>query len=517
MECPACGEILTGPFCTECGAHVDVAGTTVLEQLSQSDETNVAELTSDLHPLVPADAEAASGVPPNGEPSSQPASEPASVETRSHRTRTIVIAGVAVLALVGVALSGWLLAANGASSSDKQAAKPHASAAPSTSSSADGAGAATISVPVVPCTTQFGVTGQTLPAPPASLSVAMAKQTAEQLSFYSNSAITVLAPKGWTCAGLVAADGIQQLNVVPPGQAQVTIGEPSSSDTQGITTQLDYTGHGPGAFLVCGLFPGTPAALKAAAIAPCSTIPAQEQVQRPTPDTAIFSDPPGVRGSGDPSGGRYGTYGVVIYPQTADASSGDVTVAKASCTLASNAGLCKTIIADFVARQSPPTLGASTTSVTTTTAPPVAARGLNPHGMSTDGVAPLNFGDSYQRAAELVGVSPDASRLGCTPTIDGALPGLSLQFNRDDGTFIYYNTTNPSHETLSGVHVGMSVGELQARVPYAQRETPPWAYGGTVFLVRSKGNSLGFFVSADGTKIDSIAAAEGDTPLSPCD
>ncbi len=117
-----------------------------------------------------------------------------------------------------------------------------------------------------------------------------------------------------------------------------------------MTVFTDYTGHGPGAQLVCSLFPQSQAAALARGIGRCASPPRREQVKRPTPDVAMFRDPPGVSGTGVPSGTRNTASGVVIFPQlTPEPSS--VRVVKATCSLPSAASrLCSAIIADAVVR-----------------------------------------------------------------------------------------------------------------------------------------------------------------------
>ncbi len=206
------------------------------------------------------------------------------------------------------------------------------SASPAAATS-DPTASSLVAVPVVSCQVQYGA--QT-PAPawmPSSLPVALPARTATRLTFYSDGYITGLAPKGWACSGTEAADGGQSLSVYPAGQRDPLTAQPSAN-AAAVTVILDYTGHGPGAELVCALFPGTRAASLAQSTGACTSLPHAERVQHPTADVATFVTPPGVKGSGFPSGGHNTSSGVVIFPQL-HPEPGSVNVAQLTCTLPS--------------------------------------------------------------------------------------------------------------------------------------------------------------------------------------
>jgi len=222
-----------------------------------------------------------------------------------------------------------------------------------TGAAAPAGGAPLVPVPVVSCRVQFGAPGTPPAWSPSRLPVALPAATVRRLSFYSDGFVVALAPRGWRCQGLEAADGGQSLSVFPARQTNPLSGQHLPSTAAGVTVLLDYTGHGPGAQLVCGLFPGTKAASLAASTGGCPPVPSGEQVQHPTPDVATFVDPPGVHGSGNPSGGVNTATGVVVFPQLTP-EPGSVNVAKTTCTLpAGTSALCQAIVGDFVARELP--------------------------------------------------------------------------------------------------------------------------------------------------------------------
>jgi hypothetical protein len=86
------------------------------------------------------------------------------------------------------------------------------------------AGAATssrpglVSLSVVPCSARVGVS-RPQPWQPTQLPVALSKQDARRLTFFSDGYMTVLGPQGWACQALVAGDGSLAIEVYPPGSA----------------------------------------------------------------------------------------------------------------------------------------------------------------------------------------------------------------------------------------------------------------------------------------------------------
>jgi hypothetical protein len=117
-----------------------------------------------------------------------------------------------------------------------------------------------------------------------------------------------------------------------------------------VTAFIDYTGHGPGAQLVCTLFPGTRAAGLAAQTAGCAAPASGEIVRRTGTDVARFEDPPGVKGVGMPSGGANRAIGAVVYPQLRPEPD-SITVAKVTCTVPrATVGVCPSIVDDYVSR-----------------------------------------------------------------------------------------------------------------------------------------------------------------------
>jgi hypothetical protein len=208
-------------------------------------------------------------------------------------------------------------------------------------------------VPVASCQTVFGAQESPAPRIAAELPLAASAATAARLAFYSNGFVTILGPRRWTCRAVEAADGGRSVSVFPPGQTDPLLADHPPSDAAGVTVLFDYTGHGPGALLVCSLFPRSDAAALARGVAPCPALPRREQLERPTPDSVVFHDPPGVKGTGSPSGTHNAASGFVSFPQLRPEPS-SVPVAKLTCSLPpAVSGLCPAIIGDFLTRSVP--------------------------------------------------------------------------------------------------------------------------------------------------------------------
>ena len=192
------------------------------------------------------------------------------------------------------------------------------------------------SVPVVRCQTEFGISG---PAPhtPSVLTVG---SSASHLVAYTNTQVYLLAPTGMRCLGIAATDGGSQVIVWPRGS-----GRPGfHSHTDGLTLTLDPACAGCKAGDACPFF--TDLALKLRF--PCTSgIPAGERVSRLRSNLALFEDPPGVAGSGWPSGGSDPANGLVGYAGSAYNGA----VYRSTCTLpVSDHSVCTASLNDVISR-----------------------------------------------------------------------------------------------------------------------------------------------------------------------
>ncbi|HXR13180.1 MAG TPA: hypothetical protein VN740_00890 [Solirubrobacteraceae bacterium] len=204
---------------------------------------------------------------------------------------------------------------------------------------ATASGAATVRIPVVRCATVFGVGGPPKHVP-ATISVSAAGPSRE-LAAYTNTELFLVGPRGLRCSGIVAADGGSQVIAWAPGRPKPA----PHSHGVGLTLNIDPACAGCKADDACPFF----TVLASMLGFPCSLgVPPKELVSRPRADLALFEDPPGVAGSGWPSGGPYPANGVVGVRGSPPASA---LVYRSTCTLpAAEHAICTASLNDVVAR-----------------------------------------------------------------------------------------------------------------------------------------------------------------------
>ena len=178
-----------------------------------------------------------------------------------------------------------------------------------------------IRVREVPCPTTFGLAGATMPPIPATQTATLTADVAARVTYYGNGTLTLLGPEGWQCQAAVGADGSGHMFITPPGQPAPSGSPPP--DAQAVTM---WTGGGCAACvasIACGLFPEAQNLAAQPGLSCPTGPPGGEQVTRAKPRSAVFADPPGVAGTGEPSGGRYRAFGFVVFdPGTAAGGTG---------------------------------------------------------------------------------------------------------------------------------------------------------------------------------------------------
>jgi len=154
------------------------------------------------------------------------------------------------------------------------------------------------------------------------------------VSFYGNGTLTLLGPKGWQCSAAVGADGSASMSITPPGQALPTGSPPL--DYQAITAFTGGACVGCIAQMSCAIFPEAWNLFATPGQACPNTIPTTERITRPMAQSAVFEDPPGTSGTGEPSGGAYRALGFLVFDPGTDAGGADVrapSALKVTCTL----------------------------------------------------------------------------------------------------------------------------------------------------------------------------------------
>jgi len=255
-------------------------------------------------------------------------------------------------AVFGVFLAGCGSSLIGpASTTPTSSASATATSAPP-ASTAPLAGEVAVAFPVVACTTSSGGPLGSQGWRPTVLLAPIPTTLVGRVQFYSDGVHTLVGPSGWSCAQTPTNQGATGLAVFPPGVPDPSaIGVPPAG-AEGIFATFDNTGLARGIALVCPFF----TVLKwQQAEANCTGLkPAGEQSSLPTPDIASVTDPSGVAGTLEGSGGAQTVTGTVIFPQVQPAVTygSSVNIAAESCSL-TDPSLCPTILSDFEVREFP--------------------------------------------------------------------------------------------------------------------------------------------------------------------
>jgi hypothetical protein len=255
--------------------------------------------------------------------------------------------------VVGVVLAGCgssLSAIVGSTSTTRNPA-PVAGAAPTTSPPPL-SGEVAVAFPVVTCTTASGspLTGQGWK--PGVLLAPIPTALVGHVEFYTDGTHTLLGPTGWACSQSTTTTGAISVTVYPTDSPPPAADTPPSPGTEGVFATFDTTGRSSGVAVVCPYF-SLPQWQQQEA--DCSgSPPSGEQNAMPTPDVASVTDPSGVTGTLDGSGGPHAVTGAVIFPQVMPAvtDGSPITVAEESCSLVDSA-LCPTVLSDFEVREFP--------------------------------------------------------------------------------------------------------------------------------------------------------------------
>jgi hypothetical protein len=191
-----------------------------------------------------------------------------------------------------------------------------------------------VRVPEVRCPTSFGLPGETMPSVPTTMTATLTPDVAALVTFYGNGTLTVLGPKDWHCEAAVGVDGSASMTITPPGQGRPS-GSPSPDD-QAVTASTGGACVGCIAAMACGLFPEAWNLFAQPGLSCPATPPSRERVTRPRPRSAVFEDPPGVAGTGEPSGGRYRALGFLVFDPGTEGGGSRLDVPSAlklTCTL----------------------------------------------------------------------------------------------------------------------------------------------------------------------------------------
>lgn len=291
---------------------------------------------------------------------------------------------------------------------------------------------APLAVPVVMCPTTAGVNQPASVAPTPPTTVATTAAGAAKLAAYVDryASLTVLAPRGWTCAAIDAADGNTDIFVVPPGASAANPPGPFTVRSADGIHAVQYPACASCKYeLLCPVMPDP----QDAASAPrCfATPPSRERRTAVSPDVVAFIDPPHVAGNGAPSGGPHAANGVILRQPDA---AGQPALGE-TCTLPnSQYGVCTAALTDFVQRY--------TTSPAPTTES-CAAQARHRFIAITSATVTNTRLILHGNAAQLVCGGPDDSSYRI------AKPGLTITVStRIDVTVIAYSASGIASERI---------------------------------------------------------------------
>lgn len=164
----------------------------------------------------------------------------------------------------------------------------------------------------------------------------------------------LLAPRGWRCHLTSASDGVTLIAYNPSAGFFATFDNPPRFEPEEAVMAYYATSGPHAAELACPLFPAASSYMPnpGTACGPASfPAPSRESRSRVGLDEVRFVDPPGVDGTGVPSGGRNTALGVVLFERKRVASTKTFTdlAATATCTVPKDLRfLCAPILSNVI-------------------------------------------------------------------------------------------------------------------------------------------------------------------------
>ena len=211
-------------------------------------------------------------------------------------------------------------------------------------------GEVAVAFPVVGCVNAFGVPLPNQGWKPSILLAPIPTSLVGKVEFFTDGTHTVVGPEGWSCSEWAPSPGTTGLAVYPANSPAPSA--PAQAGDDGIFASFDTTGRTSGMATVCPFFSIPQWQQQQAS---CTGSPPTGEVSAmPTPDVASVTDPSGVTGTLQGSGGPHPVTGVVIFPQVMPAvtNGSPVSIAVESCSLVA-VSLCPTVLSDFEVREFP--------------------------------------------------------------------------------------------------------------------------------------------------------------------
>ena len=162
----------------------------------------------------------------------------------------------------------------------------------------------TVQVPLVVCSTEFGMKPSHLPKLPTHLYLKVSSQVGRGAAVYTDKLgqVRVVGPRGWWCGASVGVDGSDNVKVYPVGGPTQKSGVTANETSACVGCTLEQA---------CRLFPGAKTLLRSEYKESCASRPRAEIVNRVNAHIVYFDDPSGVAGDGAMSGGANPAVGVM--------------------------------------------------------------------------------------------------------------------------------------------------------------------------------------------------------------
>jgi hypothetical protein len=208
-----------------------------------------------------------------------------------------------------------------------------------------------VQLPMNVCATFVGGASDSAVNLPTKVQVDLTKAASTQLAFYSDNEglVRVLAPPGWSCSADIGADGSSSVTVSPAGQHEASSGALTpGSMAEEINASQTSACVGCRESQACPLFISAAKDYLQQYQQNCpSRRPTSESVTTINPHVVDFTDPPGIHGDADPSGGGFPAMGVMTYY---DDLTGDGSWTETCVLPPTDTALCKAILGNFESR-----------------------------------------------------------------------------------------------------------------------------------------------------------------------
>jgi hypothetical protein len=334
--CGSCGKPMAtnSVFCPQCGAAVE-----------ETNQTDVAEMPQDKER--PSETELAVALEKldRDELTDEEWSDLGIEDDDSSRRRRSVWNHPLVVGLIAILL---IPAGAGAVA---MAIKGHHDATPTNSSTTqtttNPSGLVAVSLPLFSCDTTYGIAGTKAARLPNYVREMIPRGNSGKLAVFADAQgiMELVGPSQWGCDASIGADGTSTLFISPIGSTNHNGALASSSTSEQISGSQTSACVSCGLGQACPLFAVAAQQYQTDYQQGCpSSAPASESITQLTANVVEFTDPPGVHGDGNPSGGAYAARGAMTF------SSGQIVTSwMETCVLPANQqSLCSASVHDFV-------------------------------------------------------------------------------------------------------------------------------------------------------------------------